>query len=74
MLALDRKRLLGLLARETACDADFVVFVLFGEDFGSAGATVDCFGSAPLPAFPDRVSRRPGEWVLIVQFKLELID
>ena len=49
-------------------------FVLFGQDFGSAGATVDCFGGAPLPAFPDRVSRRPGEWVLIVQFKLELID
>ena len=43
-------------------------FVLFGQDFGSAGATVDCFGGAPLPAFPDRVSRRPGEWVLIVQF------
>ena len=49
-------------------DADFVVFVLFGADFGSAGAIVDCFGSAPLHDFPDHVSRRPGEWVLMVQF------
>ena len=56
----------------TADDAEFAVFVLFGDDDVAAGEKSECIDGALLAVLPQLVPRSPGCWVLIAQILIRI--